>query len=292
MIKKLLFSAVVAVTALTSCDGVSPKSNLKTDIDTMSYEWGLAQSQDVKLYLANRVGVDTTYLNEILKGVTDGAKAGDDKKKAAYFAGVQIGQQLGPQMLRGINYELFGEDSTQSISLEHMLAGFIAGTRGKGMLMSQEEAVQDAQKRMEQIKAKHMEKSFGEHKKKNEDFLVENAKKEGVQTLPSGVQYKVIKEGNGAIAADTSKVLCHYEGRLIDGTVFDSSYKNNNNRPVEFVANQTIKGWTDALTHMPAGSTWEVYIPQELAYGTRELGPIKPFSTLIFKLELVSVNGK
>ena len=292
MIKKLFFSAAVTAVLLSSCDGAAPKSNLKTELDTLSYEWGLAQSQDVKLYLANRVGVDTTYLNDILKGVTDGAKAAEDKKKAAYFAGVQIGQQLSTQILRGINYEIFGEDTTQSISMRHMLAGFIAGTRERGMLMTQQEAAQDAQKRMEEVKAKYLEKSFGEYKKKNEDFLTENAKKEGIKTLPSGVQYKVIKEGTGAIPADTNRVLCHYEGRLIDGTVFDSSYKNNNNRPIEFRANQTIKGWTDALTHMPAGSTWEIYIPQELAYGTREIGPIKPFSTLIFKLELVSVKEK
>ena len=292
MIKKLFFSAAVTAVLLSSCDGAAPKSNLKTELDTLSYEWGLAQSQDVKLYLANRVGVDTTYLNDILKGVTDGAKAAEDKKKAAYFAGVQIGQQLSTQILRGINYEIFGEDTTQSISMRHMLAGFIAGTRERGMLMTQQEAAQDAQKRMEEVKAKYLEKSFGEYKKKNEDFLTENAKKEGIKTLPSGVQYKVIKEGTGAIPADTNRVLCHYEGRLIDGTVFDSSYKNNSNRPIEFRANQTIKGWTDALTHMPAGSTWEIYIPQELAYGTREIGPIKPFSTLIFKLELVSVKEK
>ena len=106
----------------------------------------------------------------------------------------------------------------------------------------------------------------------------------------NGVQYKVIKEGTGAIPADTSLVKVHYEGRLLNDSIFDSSYKRG--EPATFRANQVIKGWTEALTHMPAGSVWEVYIPQDQAYGEREQNIIKPFSTLIFKIELIEVNPK
>ena len=110
-----------------------------------------------------------------------------------------------------------------------------------------------------------------------------------MKTLPSGVQYKVIKEGNGVIPTDSSVVKVNYEGRLIDGTVFDSSYKRG--EPATFPVRSVIKGWTEILCHMPAGSEWEVYIPQELAYGEREQGKdIKPFSALIFKLELLEVD--
>ena len=133
-----------------------------------------------------------------------------------------------------------------------------------------------------------MMKQYGPNKEKGEKFLAENAKKEGVKTLPSGVQYKVIKEGTGSIPADTSKVKVNYEGRTIDGKVFDSSYKRN--QPLTLRCNQTIKGWTDAMVHMPVGSVWEVYIPQNLAYGEREQGDIKPFSVLIFKIELLSIE--
>jgi FKBP-type peptidyl-prolyl cis-trans isomerase FklB len=144
---------------------------------------------------------------------------------------------------------------------------------------------------MRAIKAKNLEKEFGGNKKEGEKFLADNAKKEGVKVLPSGVQYKVLKEGTGAVPADTSRVKVHYEGKTLDGKVFDSSYKRG--QPADFRANQVIKGWTDALTHMPAGSTWEVYIPQELAYGERQQGAdIKPFSMLIFKIELLEVNPK
>ena len=163
-------------------------------------------------------------------------------------------------------------------------------TTGKDGLMTVEQASTFAQKKMQEVKAKEMEKTYGPNKKKGEEFLAANAKKEGVVVLPSGVQYKVIKEGTGAIPADTSLVKVHYEGRTIDGKVFDSSYKRN--EPLQLRCNQTIKGWTDAIVHMPAGSVWEVYIPQNLAYGEREQGDIKPFSVLIFKIELISVNGK
>ena len=109
-----------------------------------------------------------------------------------------------------------------------------------------------------------------------------------MKTLPGGVQYKVIKEGNGAIPADTSMVKVHYEGKTVDGKVFDSSYGRK--EPTTFRANQVIKGWTEALVHMPAGSVWEVYIPQEKAYGAQNAGNIKPFSALIFKIELIEVK--
>ena len=132
-----------------------------------------------------------------------------------------------------------------------------------------------------------MEKQFGDYKKQNEKFLADNAKKPGVVTLPSGVQYKVITEGKGATPADTSVVKVHYEGKTIDGNVFDSSEKNNGGKPTEIMLNQVIPAWQQALTLMPEGSMWELYIPQNLAYGERQAGQIPPYSTLIFKVEVV-----
>ena len=291
--KKFTFAAIAAVAAVMmwSCGNGTPKANLKTDIDTVSYAIGMAQTQGLKDYLVGRLGVDTAYMDDFIKGLNEGANAGDDKKKAAYYAGIQIGQQISNQMVKGINHELFGDDSTKSISLKNFMAGFVAGTIGKGGLMTVDSASQVAQDMMRAIKAKNLEKEFGGNKKEGEKFLAENAKKEGVKVLPSGVQYKVLKEGTGAVPADTSRVKVHYEGKTLDGKVFDSSYKRG--QPADFRANQVIKGWTDALTHMPAGSTWEVYIPQELAYGERQQGAdIKPFSMLIFKIELLEVNPK
>ena len=284
-------AAVAAVMMYASCDNGAPKASLKSDVDTVSYAIGMAQTPGLKEYLVGRLGVDTTYMDEFIKGLNEGANAGDDKKKAAYYAGIQIGQQISNQMVKGINHELFGEDSTKTISLKNFMAGFISGTTGKGGLMTPDSAAQVAQQLMRTIKAKNMEKEFGPNKKAGEDFLKENGKKQDVKTLESGVQYKVIKEGTGALPKDTSMVKVHYEGKTLDGKVFDSSYKRG--QPTDFRANQVIKGWTDALVHMPAGSIWEVYIPQELAYGERQQGAdIKPFSMLIFKIELLEVDGK
>ena len=291
--KKFTFAALAAVSAVMmfACGNGTPKANLKSDVDTVSYAIGMAQTQGLKDYLVGRLGVDTAYMDDFIKGLNEGANAGDDKKKAAYYAGIQIGQQVSNQMIKGINHELFGDDSTKTISLKNFMAGFVAGTTGKGGLMTVDSAAQVAQEMMRAIKAKMLEKEFGPNKKAGEDFLKANAKKEGVVTLPSGVQYKVIKEGTGAMPKDTSLVKVHYEGKTLDGKVFDSSYERK--QPAEFRINQVIKGWTDALVHMPAGSVWEVYIPQELAYGERQQGAdIKPFSMLIFKIELLEVDAK
>lgn len=288
--KKLSIVAVLAIAAatITSCGNSTPKADLKNDLDSMSYAMGYSQTQGLKEFMVSRMNVDTTYMDQFIKGVNDGAGAGDDKAKAAYYAGIQIGQQISNMMVKGINHEVFGEDSTKSISMKNFMAGFVAGTTGKKGIMTMEQAQQIAQTKMAAVKAKNMEKQYGPNKTAGEKFLAANKTKAGVKTLPSGVQYKVIKEGNGPMPKDTSMVKVNYEGRTIEGKVFDSSYKRG--EPLELRANQVIKGWTDALVHMPVGSVWEVYIPQELAYGEREQGDIKPFSALIFKIELISAG--
>ena len=289
--KKLTFVAAMAIAAatFTSCGNSTPKADLKTDVDTLSYAMGMVQSQGLKDYLVGRMGIDTTYMDQFIKGLNDGAAAGDDKGKAAYYAGIQIGQQVANQMVKGINHELYGEDSTKTISMKNLLAGFITGATGKKGLYSMMDAQQIAQTKMTALKTQNMLKQYGPNKEEGEKFMAMNKKKEGVKVLPSGVQYKVIKEGTGVMPKDTSLVTVNYEGKTLDGKVFDSTYKRN--EPVELRANQVSKGWTEALVHMPEGSVWEVYIPQNLAYGERETGSIKPFSALVFKIELVKVGS-
>ena len=287
MKKVSIFMAIAAAASLASCTAQAPKANLKTDIDSLSYSIGMAQTQGLKGYLVGRMDVDTAYLAEFIKGVNEGAKK-SGKKETAYMAGLQIGQQISNQMMKGINQELFAGDSTKTISKDNFMAGFIAGTLEKGGLMTMEQAQTYTQTAMEAIKAKAMEEKYADNKAAGEKFLAENKTKEGVKTTPSGLQYKVITEGKGAIPADTCKVKVNYKGTLIDGTEFDSSYKRK--EPTTFRANQVIKGWTEALTMMPVGSKWELYIPQELAYGSRDQGQIKPFSTLIFEVELLSIE--
>lgn len=288
--KKFTVVALVALSALGlgSCGNSTPKADLKDDVDTLSYAIGMAQSNGLSDYLVQRMGVDSTYVEDFIKGLNEGVNAGDNKKKAAYYAGIQIGQQISNQMVKGINHEVFGEDSTKTISLKNFMAGFISGYTGKNGIMTMDKASMIAQFKMNAIKAKNMEEQYGPNKKAGEAFLAKNKKAAGVVTLPSGVQYKVIKAGTGAVPADTSAVKVNYEGKLIDGTVFDSSYKRG--EPVTMKVNQVIPGWTEILQKMPVGSTYEVYIPQDKAYGAREAGQIKPFSALIFKIELLGIE--
>ncbi|MBQ8047740.1 MAG: FKBP-type peptidyl-prolyl cis-trans isomerase [Prevotella sp.] len=287
--KKITFMALAAITAatFTSCGNQTPNASLKNDIDTLSYAFGLGQSQGIEDYF-NYQGIDSAYIGAFIKGLNDGAAAGDNKKKDAYYAGVQIGQQIARQWVKGLNGEVFGQDSTQTVSLKNILAGFANGATKNYKYMDQETAQQIFQQKMADIKKVYVEKEYGPNKEAGEKFLAENAKKDGVQTLESGVQYKVITEGKGAIPTDTSMVKVNYEGKLIDGTVFDSSYQRGT--PATMKANEVIKGWTEALVRMPVGSKWEVYIPQEMGYQDRNMGNIKPFSALVFTIELLGIE--
>ncbi len=290
--KKLTFAAVAAVSAamLVSCGNSTPKANLKSEIDTVSYAMGVMQGQSLKEYMTRGMGIDTAYVDEFIKGLNVGVNAGDDKKKSAYYAGVQIGQQISNQMVKAINHDLFGDDSTKSVSMKNLMAALICGVKGEKTIIGAEDAQQIWQMKSQVIKAKSMEQQYGKNKEEGAKFIAEYAKKAGVKKLEGGVLYRVIKEGKGEMPKDTSLVRVHYEGKTVDGKVFDSSYERK--EPVQLRANQVIPGWTTALTHMPVGSTWEVVIPYDKAYGDRETPQIKPFSTLIFKIELVGVGRK
>lgn len=152
---------------------------------------------------------------------------------------------------------------------------------------SEEALITRFQTELEEIQAAEQEKIAAAKKAEAAAFLAENAKKEGVMTTPSGLQYKVLTPGTGAAPIATDKVEVHYEGRLIDGTVFDSSYKRGST--TTFGVGQVIKGWTEALQLMKEGAKYQLYIPSDLAYGNRGSGKIKPGDTLIFDVELIKV---
>ena len=291
MKKISILAAVVLAAIMASCGGSTPKADLKNEMDSLSYAVGITQSQGLKEYLVQRMGVDTAYIDDFIKGLNEGVNAGDDKAKTAYFAGLQIGQQVSQQMVKGINLEIFGEDSTQTISVKNLVAGFVAGTIGKGALMSAEEAEGFVRTALPSVKSREAEKKYAEYKKENEEFMKKIAKKSSIKQIDStGVYYEVITEGTGDIPTDTSTVEVRYTGTLIDGTQFDSNMEAES--PMKIKAGQdVIKGWSKALTNMPAGSTWKVYIPADMAYGENQAGEkIKPFSTLIFTIKLEKIN--
>lgn len=285
MRKSAIFMVFAAAMGLASC-AQGPKANMKSDVDTLSYMMGESNSQGLKDYAMGRLGVDSTDYKEFIRGIEEGMKVSSAKKKA-YMAGMQIGMQVSGDMFEAINNQLFEGDSVQSLNKDNFMAGFIAGVKDKA-LVSVDSAATYVRTKAEGIKAKALEAKYADYKKSNEDFLTSNKSKKGVITTASGLQYEVITEGKGEIPADTCKVKVNYKGTLIDGTQFDSSYDRK--EPATFRANQVIKGWTEALTMMPVGSKWKLYIPQELGYGSREAGKIKPFSTLVFEVELLSIE--
>jgi FKBP-type peptidyl-prolyl cis-trans isomerase FklB len=250
---------------------------------------GVTNTHGLSDFATQRLGVDSANYADFVRGIQDGIHK-SSKQEKAYIAGIQIGQQVSGEMFDNISLQLFGNDSTQTLDKNNFLAGFIAAVKN-GAVVSVEDARLYVETHTEAIKAKALEAKYGENKEAGIKFLEENKTKEGVITTESGLQYKVIKAGKGEIPTKESSVKVNYKGTLIDGTEFDSSYKRN--APATFRADQVIKGWTEALTMMPVGSKWELYIPQELAYGSRETGGlIKPFSTLIFEVELLEIEKK
>jgi len=287
MKKISLFLAVAVAVIMASCTQSAPNASLKTDIDTLSYAIGMSQTQGLKEYLSARMGIDTTLVDDFLKGFYESVKSSDNKKKAAYYAGIQIGQQVSQGMVKNINQMIFGQDSTQTINENNVYAGFMAAVAGKFDVMDLDSANNYVQTNMETIQNAAKEKAYAENKAAGEKFMAEVAGKDGIKELGNGVYYEVLTEGKGEVPADTCRVKVHYEGKLIDGTVFDG---NMDGEPTTFGASQVIPGFKAALTTMPVGSKWKVYIPQDQAYGAQDMGNIKPFSALVFTIQLEGIE--
>ena len=281
-------AAIIAAAGLASCAGGSaPKATFNSELDSLSYSMGASNTQGLDIYFSRQLNLDSAYTSDFYRGIKEGASKTSDKD-AAYIAGLQIGHELNSRMYEAFNGQLFGRDSELKLNKANFIAGFLEVMDKKG-IMTVEEAQEYVKAHAETVKENAIKVQFAENKAAGEKFLAENAKKEGVKTTESGLQYKVIKEGKGEIPTKTSTVKVHYKGTLVDGTEFDSSIKRG--EPTSFRADQVIKGWTEALTMMPVGSKWELYIPQELGYGSRNSIPtIKPFSTLIFEVELLEIE--
>jgi len=206
------------------------------------------------------------------------------REKLSYALGMDLGNQLRKQSVDV-------DPATFAKGLSDALSG------GKTLLTEEEargliaELQKDLKAKQAAAQAEKMKELSEKNKKEGEAFLDANKKKEGMVTLPSGLQYRILKAGEGKKPTIDDTVVCQYRGTLVDGTEFDSSYKRN--QPATFPVKGVIKGWTEALQLMPAGSKWELVIPPDLAYGERGAGNvIGPGATLIFEVELVSIQGK
>ena len=250
------------------------------DGKTFSYALGVIQGKGLKTFLIQQLGVDSAYIDEAVKGLTDGVDEKKAKKLMAYAAGLRIAE-MNRKSKPMYNKELTGKEDTTYLDLPEFEKAL-----GQVILDQTTAISEDSAKAILDIQMNYKKESY---KKENLDWLKQNSKKEGVIELPSGLQYRVLTQANGIIASDTTEVKVHYEGKLLDGTVFDSSYKRGT--PASFRPSQVIKGWREALLMMPEGSVWELYIPANLAYGESGAGQQIPAnSALIFKIELLKVN--
>jgi FKBP-type peptidyl-prolyl cis-trans isomerase FklB len=279
--------AVLLVVAFTACNSNKAKlPTLKTDIDSLNYAFGLANGNGIKNYYLAKDTANADSLKikiaSLLKGIKEGMKGGDSDYTELEGIGANIGSALKEQSEKG----LMG-DSTLKVDMDLIKQGLVNGLRGSNVTMTAEEAQMYVNSTMQRLQQAKMASQYGANKAAGEKFLAENKTKAGVTTTASGLQYEVIKKGTGALPTDTAQVKVHYHGTLIDGTVFDSSVDRG--EPATFGVNQVIKGWTEALKLMPVGSKYKLYIPQELAYGPAEQGNIKPYSALIFEVELIEI---
>lgn len=202
----------------------------------------------------------------------------------SYAAGIFVGENVKQLIeMSKKNFERMGVPFDEKLCLQtamQMIEGKEVALDGQKAMSLLNNAMEESHK-----------KTLAANKAKGDAFLAENAKKKGIQKTASGLQYRVITKGKGAIPTKDDKVKVHYEGRTIDGSVFDSSIKRG--EPTEFGVTQVIKGWTEALQLMPVGSKWEVFIPSDLAYGERGAGQdIKPNEALIFTIELLDIVKK
>jgi len=236
--------------------------------------------------------INAPKLNEFIKGMTEGM---NQKEKSAYANGLSIGVQFSQQMLPQFNSMLFGSDSTKKVNNDQILAGLISVLKNQQLAIDKMAANGLIQAEVEKAQAAETARQEEDLKIQYKDsiaagdaYMAENAKREGVVTLPSGLQYEILRAGTGAVPTDTEQVKVHYHGTLINGTVFDSSVDRG--EPATFGVTQVIPGWTEALKLMPVGSKWRLYVPYNLAYGSADRGTIKPYSNLIFDVELLGIE--
>lgn len=262
---------------------VAVAKNGELSSDSLSYAAGMNATRGLEEYLSSQLGVSKEQLPDFLNGLKEGISKRKEISFSAYTAGLQIAAQVERSMLPNIQKQFKG--TSANIDEDLFFKGFVDALKQDTSFMKPEAAQTYFAKKQQQL----VEQRNEAVKVAGEKFLAANKKKPGVVTLPSGLQYKILVKGNGAKPGKDDQVKVVYEGRTIDGKVFDSTARHGTESDT-FGVGRLIKGWTEALLLMPVGSKWEIYIPQELAYGARGAGnDIAPYSPLIFTLELQGI---
>ena len=250
--------------------------------DSLSYAAGMTYTTGLMEYVGKQYGVDSTSMDAFVAGLREGIKRSNDKQFMAHSAGVQIAQMLETRMYPGVANEV--KNTQWTLDSINFNRGFIDAVVNDTTVMK----AANAKKFFENTMTTEKRRQEDAYKKENTDWLAANAKKEGVVTLPSGLQYKVLTAGTGEVATKDDNVTVRYEGKTIDGNVFDSSYKRGES--ATFPLNGVIAGWTEGVQLMSEGAKYRFFIPYQLAYGERGAGAaIPPFAALVFDVELIKV---
>lgn len=261
---------------------VAPVS-LKSKADSVSYAAGMALTNGLMPFLKSQFQLSDADMPAFIAAFEKAVAERKNPNQKAVAAGLQIEQMVTGRMLPGLEKDFTGDEA---INEDLVFQGFTASLKNDSSVFTQKVA----EDKFQNYRVENENRKNEATRKAGEDFLAQNKTKPGVVTLPDGLQYKVLTAGNGPKPTAKDKVEVVYEGRTIDGKVFDATSKHNGKKTDTFNASAVIKGWTEALTLMPVGSEWEIYIPYKLAYGERGAGrDIKPFETLIFKLKLVNI---
>lgn len=251
--------------------------------DSLTQAYAVLNASGLDKHMEETRQFDADAYNTLLKAIQETAKA--DSDNLAKIVGISVGMQIKDNIIPMIEEEFFAEAA--DFNRDNFYAALFAAVKGDDLLLDEMEAGAILRREGQKIYDQKMEAEFGENKAAGIAFLEENKKQEGVKETASGLQYMVLKEGKGANPTATSVVKVHYHGTLIDGTVFDSSV--NHGTPAEIPLNQVISGWTEGLQLMSKGAKYRFFIPQELGYGGQDRGVIKPFSVLIFDVELLDI---
>lgn len=256
---------------------------LQTKADSLCYAAGQTHTMGMMEYVKGQLGVDSAYVQVFVDALREALNQPETPEAKAKAAASQIASMVSNQMEGRLESQL--KEMNVAYDGKMFKRGFIDAVEKDASVMSTEESEKYFSGEMQAMKkaAEEAKKAAGVN------WLAENKTKAGVITLPSGLQYKITRQGNGPVATANADVEVKYEGKLIDGTIFDSSYQRNP-QTTTFKPSQVIKGWTEALCMMPEGSEWELYIPENLGYGGRDTGKIPAYSTLIFKVEVVKVT--
>lgn len=293
----LLALALVASASFTTADAAKKKKKdkqqtvetvaqpvvLTTGSDSVSYAAGMTMTNGLIPFLQDQMKVDTAYMADFAAGFREAIAAKNDPRQAARLAGINIAMQVENSMMPRARREFTDTRDTIIDSLAYI--GFVDAVTGNTTVMNTEWAETFYKDKIKANKDEKEERLTRDGRR----YLAQNAKQQGIIVTPSGLQYRILTQGTGEVPQPTDRVRVNYQGWLANGTLFDASSKHGD-EPAVFRADKVIPGWTEALTMMPVGSKWQLFVPYNLAYGDRAMGQIPAYSTLIFEVELVGIE--